>query len=719
MPNTTLRFIAYITLFSLILPQYDVVNAKPFSGIESQPLKVMTDETITITNNSEAINGDVTSPAALKKNPGNDGVSLPEAILAAESCNEYVAIKFDPSLIDSTIAVTGSLPPILNGNLSIDGNIDMDSNPDITIDGTNAEGFNGFDIIGASNVVIKGLKIHGFKKHGINITTNKENGNDIVENLVIHQNTISNFKDYAAISLMPYEQGNVTIRNVEISSNKIQNNQSGISIIAGMGAGASNNEISNVSIINNLIDNPNQNIGIFVSTSASHSLTNNSILNLQILENKIIHHNDSSILIAGGNDPNCNNNTIDGVLIAENYIEGSPVTIEFVTAAGMYSNGNLITNVHLRDNILFYGGIHFGGATGYSSYNNATSNVVIERNHITSSAANGIYLVAGSDGAKNNLFENLILRDNLIFGSRDAGILLHANDAFSPDNIIKNVTITNQTLVNNGIGSSWAGGININSKHPSNVITGVNISNSILWGNGFGDVIRGSVAPNSVSYSILADTRYLDSDNNIYQSPEFVDPSMMNYRLQATSPCVDSGNPTTNLLSSKDLDWNLRVWDGDSDTLAIVDRGAYEYFSVATQNIKIEGNGISIMNGDRVPVSWDGTDFGNASLFSDALHHSFTIKNNGDAPLYLINTPEVEIIGADACDYTILTQPTSPIPGGGSITFKVVFTPSKTGIRKATIRIRSNDSEKTPYSFAIQGKGLAQEFRLFLPTIIR
>jgi hypothetical protein len=718
MPDNILRTIAYITLLSLILSQFGVVDAKSFSAQERNALKAVTGETITVTNVSEDINGDVSSPAALKANPGPDGISLPEAITAAETTSGYDTITFAPSLIGSTIALTGGLPMIFNGNLTIDGNIDANPSPDITLDGTNAACLNGLDIYGASHVVIKGLVIRDFQKHGINISPNTEDGDDIVEDVVIFQNTITDLP-YAAISLMPYMQDHVTIRNVEIASNTLQNSKGGISIIAGMGDGASDNEISDVSINGNLIDNPAFDIGIFVSSSASNGLSRNSIRNLEIRGNQIIHHTNSSVLIAGGNDAYCNDNTVDGVVIAENYINGAPVTIEFVTAAGAQAAGNLITNVTISDNVLVSGGIHFGGATGYLGHNNTTSIVVIERNHITSSAANGIYLVAGSDGAYNNLFENLVLRDNFVFGSKDAGILLHGNDSYSPGNVTRNVTITNQTLVNNGVGSSWASGLSINSKYATNIISGVNISNTILWGNGFGDIIRGSVAPDSVSYSVLADPRYLGSNNNIYQSPEFVDPGAMDYRLQATSPCVDSGDPASSVLGAKDLDLNLRVWDGNDDTFAIVDRGAYEYAAIAMQDINVKGDGVSVLNGDNVPVNWDATDFGTATLSQDSVEHIFTIENAGDAALNLTGNPKVEISGADSGDFTIVSQPASQILGGSSVTFTVVFNPTEVGLRKATLSISSNDSDENPYTFAIQGMGVEPVFRMFLPLITR
>jgi hypothetical protein len=675
-----------------------------------------TGEQILVTNISEDINGDTSSPAALKANPGPDGISLPEAMRAAEATVGYETITFDASLLGSVIHITGSLPFITQGNLVIDGNIDSNATPDITIDGTGAAGFNGFDINGASNVVIKGLTIQNYKKHGVNITPDAASGKNLVENIVLYQNTISNMP-YAAISVMPYTMQGVIIRNVEIISNTLQNCLGGVSVIAGMGSGSIDNEISGVSIINNTIDNPGRDIGIFVSTSTSVGLTGNTIRDIEIRGNRLLNHYESTILIAGSNDALCHNNTVDGVVIADNYIDSSHVAIEFVTEAGANSTNNRVTNVSITGNTMVSGGIHFGGATGYGANHNTTSNVLIASNHIRSSYANGIYLAAGSDGALNNLFENIVLQDNFVVGSRDCGILLTGNDWNSPGNQIRNVAITNQTLVDNGIGSSWASGLSIHTRYVGNPITGVTIANTILWGNGFGDIIRGSETPDSVINSLLTDSRFVGSNGNFYQNPQFVNPSTGDYHLQSTSPCVDTGDPVAAGVSPKDLDGNVRVWDGNGDTISVVDLGAWEYNASLMQEINVLGGSVSILNGDLVPVTWDGTDLGGVVLGESPAGVTFSIENLGDEPLNLSGIPRVSIGGADAVDFSVVTQPGTVVPGGGSLTFTVTFSPSAVGIRRATISIANDDSDEAPYTFAIQGMGVAPTFKVFLPLI--
>lgn len=706
-----------IILISIIISQPGLSSPDSVHGKRLMMTSTISGEIITVSNSSEDINGDISDPAALIADPGPDGISLPEAMLAADASSAYDIINFAPSLNGSVINIYGSLPVISHGNMMIDGDIDNDGIADITIDGSTTTGFNGLQLYGASHVIIKGLVIQNFPKHGILISPDSAIGAATVEDLVIYQNTISS--DYAAISVGSWSQDHTVIRDVEIDSNHLLNSDGGVSVIAGMGEGANDNEITDLTISNNTISNPGYHIAIFLSPSATAGLSRNTITDIKIIGNQISDHTNTSILVDASNQSGCNDNLVDNLLIAENKIDGTPVTIEMVSESGTLSSGNTLSNVTIIDNVLTSGGIHFGGATGFNASNNTISSVVIERNTISSSYANGIYMVAGSGGAHDNLFEHIAIRNNFINGSRDAGILLHADNATSPNNTINDVAISNQTLVNNGVASSWAGGLNINSKDSSNIISGVNVSNTILWGNGGDDAIRGSLVPDSVSYSLLNDILFLGSDNNFYLSPEFTDPSSGDYHLQSSSPCVDSGDPAGVEIGAKDLDSNFRLWDGDGDSTAVVDRGAWEYNAIAMQEIVVSGNGIPIINEDSIPVSWDGSDFGAATVFEDTLEQSFTIDNIGAAALNLSGEPKVQISGAFAADFTVTVQPQSPVAGGESVSFTIAFSPSATGLREATVSILNNDSDESPFSFAIQGTGLTPSLKTYIPLILR
>lgn len=127
--------------------------------------------------------------------------------------------------------------------------------------------------------------------------------------------------------------------------------------------------------------------------------------------------------------------------------------------------------------------------------------------------------------------------------------------------------------------------------------------------------------------------------------------SMMVYAIGAGSANHNPGPVTTGLLN--DLGWTL-----------------------ASPEMDVQGNGVSITDGDSAPEEADDTDFGNVDVNGGTVAHTFTIENTGDADLNLTNTPKIEITGTHAADFTVTAQPTSPVVnGGGTTTFEVTFDP--------------------------------------------
>jgi len=114
----------------------------------------------------------------------------------------------------------------------------------------------------------------------------------------------------------------------------------------------------------------------------------------------------------------------------------------------------------------------------------------------------------------------------------------------------------------------------------------------------------------------------------------------------------------------------------------------------------------SILDGAAASTS-DDTDFGNINVASSP-SRSYTIRNTGSAVLTLSGTPDkVAISGTNASDFSITTQPTSPVAATtGTTFFTLQFTPSAAGLRTATLSIANDDSDENPYNFDIQGTGV-------------
>jgi len=123
---------------------------------------------------------------------------------------------------------------------------------------------------------------------------------------------------------------------------------------------------------------------------------------------------------------------------------------------------------------------------------------------------------------------------------------------------------------------------------------------------------------------------------------------------------------------------------------------------IVPPEMDVQGNGISIADGDITPSIADDTDFGTVNVGS-SVTHTFTIYNTGTGDLTL-STPTLLGPGATA-NYTISTLPTSPVAPGGFTTFDVTFSPTPNfgPTKNATVSITNNDPNENPYTFAITG----------------
>jgi hypothetical protein len=511
--------------------------------------------------------------------PGDDGISLPEAMRAALSVSGPHTIMFDPSLKNATIEPTSWLPNLHNGLITIDGDIDDDGAPDITIDGSGSSSTVCFRVL-ASDITIRGIVIENFSSVGIQVFTDSAQGWPLIESVTLQGNRIST--GWAGITV--YNWGwNCTIRNIEIKQNELINNGArGVEISAALGPSMTNNRMESIKVTDNIISNVAgiNKIPIFVVGATDKGSADNIISGLEISDNTIMGHTFSNLLISAGNEQNCRNNRIENVVIKGNDIDGIPVAMEILGGVGSGANGNVVFDLTIEGNTLSGGGIQLVGAQGRNAFQNGIDTVYIGQNWISGAYANGIFMIAGADGATSNTVTKTTIVNNVIFDSTDAGILLHGHDNSTPNNVIDDVNITNNTIVHNG--NSWAGGININSKSITNIIAEVKIINTILWNNSGNDAIRGSLSPDVVSCSVLNDPRYVNTDGNFYSFPNFIDPNNFDFHLQKNSPCIDRGDSKATGLPNIDFEGDRRILDGDHNGSAVVDIGAYEYVGALT-----------------------------------------------------------------------------------------------------------------------------------------
>jgi len=123
--------------------------------------------------------------------------------------------------------------------------------------------------------------------------------------------------------------------------------------------------------------------------------------------------------------------------------------------------------------------------------------------------------------------------------------------------------------------------------------------------------------------------------------------------------------------------------------------------------IDIAGNAISIPSGSTSTSLGNNTDFGSALSGTGDVTKSFNIANSGSASLTISGSPRVVLSGANAADFSVITQPDPSVAASANSAFAIRFAPSATGVRNATVTVQNNDPSERSYTFAIKGTGIA------------
>jgi len=186
------------------------------------------------------------------------------------------------------------------------------------------------------------------------------------------------------------------------------------------------------------------------------------------------------------------------------------------------------------------------------------------------------------------------------------------------------VTISNCTVASNLATQNYAGGICCYDSI-------ISVDNTIVWGN---SCVWGGKQLH-IFYSdddiILTNCDFANGPDDIggggtiheqgvciYLDPKFNNSTTGDFRLQNMSPCIDAGdNSLIPVGITTDLDGSARVWDGDSDTTAVVDIGAYEFGAGVGAAVKLwggsydqYGKGVVVDSNDNIFVAGYGRGFG-------------------------------------------------------------------------------------------------------------
>jgi hypothetical protein len=325
---------------------------------------------LTVSTIADAVNGDVSSPAALVARPGPDGISLREAITAADNASGRETITFARALAGQTIAPTKFLPALTRDNAALIGLVTPDGQPAVTLDAGKTAG----DLLAvyASGVTVSHLRIvNAHNGPAISVRAGEPGGELAVHDVLIGSNVLDNNGVFGVgvwvgtsfpgnLQRSPPTEVypgavNASVTDVTVAHNVIQGfKDDGINV----GLPGTHCSISGLLIEDNTLAT-NTGAGS-PALELDTNYSGNSIVGTRILRNTFtgnwagMHLNGG---VAGTNNANGNpipasGNVISGTVIAQNVFDGNSQAIAFGGGAGLNATGNAVLDTEISDNVM-------------------------------------------------------------------------------------------------------------------------------------------------------------------------------------------------------------------------------------------------------------------------------------------------------------------------------------------------------------------------------
>jgi List-Bact-rpt repeat protein len=473
---------------------------------------------VVVTTTADVVNGKASSIAALNRKPGRDGISLREALLAADHTggSATVYILFSHRLNGKTIEIRSELPPIHRNHLVLEGIAPNGAPAMVTLDGRRAlmNKLGELLLVQASEVSVRWLRFTGVDPRR-NLATQ-------VAAVQVGQGRISQ-------AFTPK-----WIANVQIVDDVFDNSGFDFPYI---GSGGGNTGL--------LAD------GLMFEGVNTH------ISGVMIARNTFRHFNPDAV----GVQEDSSGDTGNGVVIENNTFAGNEIPIELGIAdlasrlTGTQIIGNTITPNSTTTTVTGTGGS--GISIDSNARNGTIDQTLIEDNAISGPATLLLIQAAATvppvSGAGDVISNTQIINDVLnptAVGAGGIG-LIGGDSTTSPPSSISGVTIENDTIVNNQGNAGLFHSVPNRPGASGNQITDVTVRNTILY-EPFGIPIfvsAGSMgggvnlAPDVLTNSLISGPGWAGTNGNINSDPLFVNAPAGDYHLTAGSPAINAGTP--------------------------------------------------------------------------------------------------------------------------------------------------------------------------------
>jgi hypothetical protein len=378
---------------------------------------------------------------------------------------------------------------------------------------------------------------------------------------------------------------NLTIQN------KTANNAQGILVESSGANSATNLSFKNITIKNInwnndalAIPNANNNAQGFIAYGSIGGIRNLTIDSCQVYNN--ILGFSEAISLDGNIDnfiiKNCNvyNNTNIGICLIGNYQTSSVPETD-------HAKHGLVTNNICHDNLSLY-------ATSAGIYVDGGWNIIIERN---TSYHNGNGIEIGCE--ENGTTDSIIVKNNIVYNNQITGMYVGGYTTATTGQVL-NSTIRNNTFFQNNYKQDGTGEMaiskatnctfenNIFYTNDQNILMSVdNISPQSNIAINYNCWYTRSATSNNITVNWKSSTYNTfgaykagtsQDSQSLFANPNLNNATLANIdlSLSSTSPCINSGNPSTKITDGeKDYTNNVRI------TSNTIDIGAYE-FSVTT-----------------------------------------------------------------------------------------------------------------------------------------